>query len=99
MLQPRKKSRSLPLKKNFRMQSKLATKEELKTDPRSNKNQIDIKEIRETMATKDDIRKILGAIDAFARKSENYDRKALVHDHRLRDHEVRILHLEKTASK
>jgi len=56
-----------------------------------------------TMATKEDIRqeigKVLNAIDTFAQKSENYDRKAVFHDSRINDHEERITHLEKTVIK
>src|SRR5438270_7185996 len=39
----------------------------------------EIRQVKETMATKDDVRRILGAIDEFARKSEVFERKALVY--------------------
>lgn len=63
------------------------------------------KSIQET-AKKEDIKKILDTIDAFAQRIETYDRKAPVHDHRLteneiklQDHETRIIHLETTVQK
>ena len=63
------------------------------------KTQTDLKEVKETMATKEDVSEILNAIDTFAQKAENYDRKAVFHDSRINDHEERITQLEKTASK
>ena len=62
---------------------------------------LDLKEVKETMTTKEDLRqevgKVLGAIDAFAQKAENYDRKAVFHESRINDHEERIVQLEKTV--
>lgn len=68
------------------------------------KTQGDIREIREAMtglATKDDVNRILGAIDSFAGKAQNYDRAAVLHGHALteldftvKDHEGRIKKLE-----
>ena len=80
--------------------SKLATKQDFnKIANEIVKIQTDMK----TMATKEDIRqeigKVLNAIDTFAQKSENYDRKAVFHDSRINDHEERITHLEKTVIK
>ena len=43
------------------------------------KNQARLEELRETVATKADISRILDAIDAFAQKGETYDRKAITH--------------------
>lgn len=43
------------------------------------KTQADIRRIKETMSTKDDVSRIMNAIDAFARKAETYGRKALSH--------------------
>lgn len=77
----------------------LATKEGLnKLANEIIKTQADLKKVKETMASKEDVSKILNAIDAFAQKAENYDRKALFHDSRINDHEQRITQLEKTAS-
>ena len=65
-----------------------------------------IMRVEENMATKADIRKVLDFIDAFAQRIETYDRKAVVHDHRLnetetalKDHETRIVQLEGVSSK
>lgn len=54
----------------------------------------DIKEGMNRMATKEDINKVINAIDGFAQKNETFDRKVIVHDTRINDHEVRITHLE-----
>ena len=61
----------------------------------------DIRDIRETMATKDDINRILGAIDAFAGEARDHRRKDLErghmmmkHEDKLEDHESRITLLE-----
>ena len=58
------------------------------------KNQSDIADIQVRMATKDDIGRVLGAIDSFAHLNETYGRKAIVHDARLKDHETRLTRLE-----
>lgn len=69
------------------------------------KTQSDVRSIREAMetkmATKDDVSRILAAIDAFAQKGESYDRKAVSHggilvDHTesLKDHERRLRVIE-----
>lgn len=65
------------------------------------KTQAELREVRQTMATKDDVGRILNAIDAFAQKGQTYDQKALSHgaiitDHedRLRDHGRRLTALE-----
>ena len=79
---------------------KLATKEGLN---KLANEIIKIESDLETKATKEDLSntesRILNAIDAFAQKAENYDRKAVFHDSRINDHEERITQLEKTASK
>ena len=72
------------------------------------KTQVDIREVKETMAglsTKDDVQRILGAIDSFAGKAQNYDRAATLHGHSLtelditvKDHEGRIKNLESGRS-
>lgn len=61
----------------------------------------DIDDIKERMATKDDINRILGAIDAFAGEARDYRRKDLErgqmmmkHDDKLQDHENRLTTLE-----
>ena len=65
--------------------------------------QADVREIRRDMATKDDIKRVLNAIDAFAKKSENDDKSVALHGHvltevqvDLKDHEKRIKTLEST---
>jgi predicted nucleic acid-binding Zn-ribbon protein len=69
------------------------------------KNSEDIVNIKETittkLATKDDINRIMSAIDKFSSKDEGYGRKAEVNTHRLNeiepkveDHEKRIHVLE-----
>ena len=53
----------------------------------------DVADIRQKLAEKSDktdIGRILGAIDAFARKAENYDRKSYSHPDILQDHESRL---------
>ncbi len=50
--------------------------------------------IEKTMMTKEDGQKIIDHIDAFAHRIETYDRKALVHDERLNNHETRLTRLE-----
>ncbi len=59
--------------------------------------QADVREIRHDMATKDDINRVLNAIDAFAKKSENYDKAVTLHGPiltevqvGLKDHEKRL---------
>ena len=52
--------------------------------------QAEMGDIRERMAEKTDISRILGAIDAFARKAENYDRKSFSHADILQEHEARL---------
>lgn len=58
------------------------------------RTQADVREIKETMATKmatkEDVSKILTAIDRFAGKAEGYDRAAVLHGKSLTEHEIRI---------
>jgi hypothetical protein len=63
--------------------------------------QTDVREIRNDMATKDDVGRILSAIDAFAKKSENQSNAVALHGHvltevqvGLKDHESSIKTLE-----
>ena len=63
---------------------------------------MEVVEIKETMATKDDVRLILNRIDSFVQRSETIDRKWPVHGRRLdeteakiSDHEARLSSLEK----
>jgi uncharacterized coiled-coil DUF342 family protein len=65
------------------------------------RTQADVREIKETMSTKSDIKRILDSIDAFAGKSVNYDRAATLHGQvltevqvKLKDHDQRIKSLE-----
>ena len=65
------------------------------------RNTDDISIIKETMATKDDIQKIITAIDSFAQKSQDVERKAIVNTHRIielednfKEHDRRIGALE-----
>ena len=63
--------------------------------------QADVRDIRRDMATKDDIKRVLNAIDAFAKKSENNDKSVALHGHvltevqvELKDHEGRLKTIE-----
>ncbi len=49
------------------------------------------------MTLKEEIGNVLNAIDSFTHRIETYDRKTLVHDARLNDHEARITRLERPA--
>ena len=88
----------------------LATKAELRKDIARVATEIvnlqaDVREIRHDMATKlatkDDINRVLNAIDAFVKKSENNDKSVVLHGHvltevqvSLKDHEGRLKALE-----
>ena len=84
-----------------------ASKDDLKnfaTKDDFNKLAIEIVQIKselKTFATKEDLNnmksEIINFIDAFARKTENYDQKALFHSSRIDNHEERITKLEKVA--
>ena len=77
--------------------SLLATKAELasvKTDLTAQINRVaaavvntqaDVRRIEQTMATKDDISRVLSAIDAFAKKSENQNNAVVFHGRALTD--------------
>lgn len=54
------------------------------------KTQAELREVRQTMATKDDVSRILNAIDAFAQKGQSYDQKSLSHGAILTDHEDKL---------
>ena len=65
------------------------------------KNSEEIKILKETVATKEDVQKIITAIDSFAGKTEDHERKAITNTHRLNElepkvegHEKRIATLE-----
>lgn len=65
------------------------------------KTQADVRDIRLTMATKDDVGRILAAIDAFAGKAVAYDQKSISHgailtehEDKLREHGRRLVSLE-----
>lgn len=65
------------------------------------RTQADVREIKETMATKSDINRILSAIDTFAFKTESHDRASVIHGQTLvevevtlKDHERRLSSLE-----
>ena len=69
------------------------------------KTQADVREIKESMATKDDVSRIMGAIDAFSKQSERGDRAMVLHgqaltEHgvKLQDHDRRIASLESSRS-
>ncbi|MFN0117898.1 MAG: hypothetical protein ACKVQC_06370 [Elusimicrobiota bacterium] len=47
------------------------------------KTQEEVKEIRETMATKSDIQKVLDTVEAFATSTASLDRSAIIHEYRL----------------
>lgn len=64
-------------------------------------NQTELKALRRDMATKDDIQRVITAIDHFANKQETYDRETVffprtldAHGESLRDHENWIKALE-----
>ena len=82
--------------------NKFATKDDLnKLAVEIVKTQSELKKVEERIEIKmsAETNKVLGAIDAFAQKAENYDRKAVFHGNRIEEHEVRITQLEKTISK
>lgn len=58
------------------------------------KTQADVREIKHTLATevatKKDIDRVIGHIDAFAKKAESYDRAAVLHGHTLTEHEEKL---------
>lgn len=54
------------------------------------KNTNDIEVIKETMATKADVNLILDRIDHFTHKVDVFDKKVLVHDHRLNELEPKV---------
>ncbi|MBI4385834.1 MAG: hypothetical protein HY551_00475 [Elusimicrobia bacterium] len=63
--------------------------------------QADVRQIKQTMSTKDDISRILDAIDSIVPKGEAYSQKAATHgailqehESTLRDHGKRITRLE-----
>jgi len=65
------------------------------------KLQSGVEDINERMATKDDINRIMGAIDAFAAEAQSYrnhdtlrGRAIMAHDEKLTNHENRITLLE-----
>lgn len=69
------------------------------------KTQADVREIKQTMATKEDVGRILNAIDSFAKKAVSYDRAAALHGHALtelqvgqKDHEKRLKSIESARS-
>lgn len=65
------------------------------------KTQADVRDIKETMATKDDVRQVLSTITAFAGKYQSHDDAMTLHGHAitemsiaLKNHEQRIARLE-----
>jgi len=62
------------------------------------RNTDDINIIKETMATKDDIHKILTAIDSFAQKSQDVERKSIVNTHRIVELETKYSNLDERVS-
>ncbi len=65
------------------------------------KTQKDVQEMKEKMATKDDVNLILDRIDTFSKKVDVYDKRVVFHDYRfnelgprVEDHEKRLLALE-----
>jgi hypothetical protein len=57
--------------------------------------QVDVREIRETMATKNDVDRILAAVESFAGKAQVYDRAAVLHGSALTEAQVTLLDHEK----
>ena len=58
------------------------------------KVQLKTDNVEKNMMTQDDKRELISHIDAFAQKIEVYDRKVIVQDERLNNHEARITRLE-----
>ena len=65
------------------------------------KTQADVRNIKETMATKNDINRIMNAIDVFAGEAKDYRRKdiergqmLMEHHDKLENHESRVTALE-----
>ncbi len=63
------------------------------------RTQADVREIKEIVATKvatkDDINRVLNAIDSFAEQARHYDRAAVLHGQTLTGHEVALKDHEK----
>ncbi|MCB4790720.1 MAG: hypothetical protein LHV68_02420 [Elusimicrobia bacterium] len=62
-------------------------------------NTEDIKIIKETMATKDDVQKILSAVDNIARDVIDVGRKSVVNTHRINEMDIKIEEHEKRISR
>ncbi len=62
------------------------------------KTQADVRDIKASMATKDDISRVLSAIDAFAKGTTDNRRTLLVYDDILGRHETRISALKTKPS-
>ena len=62
------------------------------------KTQSDVRDIKASMSTKDDISRVLKAIDAFAKQTMDNRRTLLVYDDILGKHETRIAALEAKSS-
>lgn len=63
------------------------------------KTQAEVRDLRRTMATKDDVSIILAAIDSFAGKAKSYDQKSVSHGAILTDHEDKLrLHGRRLSS-
>lgn len=83
---------------NAHMEAEFATKDGIaRLAKEIVKNSADIREIKATMSTKDDISRIMDAIDRFAARQETFARESFTlpatldeHGKRLRGHEARL---------
>lgn len=57
----------------------------------------DIRDIRDTMSTKDDINRVMTAIDAFAAEALSYRNQDALRGRAVMDHEKRLVRLENPA--
>ena len=63
------------------------------------KNSEDIKNLKETVATKDDIRQIMTAIDSFGSQTKDHERTAEINTHRIKELEPKVEDHEKRIGK
>jgi len=62
------------------------------------RNTEDIAIMKETMSTKDDIKKVLSAIDSFVHNSQAVERTSIVNTHRIMELETKYSDLDKRLS-
>jgi len=59
----------------------------------------DLKTLKETVATKDDIRQIMTAIDSFGSQTKDHERTAEINTHRIKELEPKVENHEKRIGK